>query len=200
MKKMMIGRKTMLVGAGIAAAASLGISATLGYHHHGGERGSTTSAAWKDTYQTVGDLVRDVDVIAVADAVRSTSGRMAYSDGGEDSLPFEVVEFDVSEAVKGTTDGGRLEVERVGGLDAEGVSVYFDSDGGAFEPGGRYLLFLKKQEEGGYYYQVNDQGRYRVVVGRLRTALDPAAVIAQAFHGRPLEEGLALIRRELKAE
>jgi hypothetical protein len=103
------------------------------------------------------------------------------------------VEFSVVQGLKSMATGERFLLDRVGGIDAQGNSVQVDIDGGAFQSGDTYLLFLKRQEEGPYYFQVNDQGRFYIVRGRLR-AVNPHDAVAAAFHGRSVEEGVTLMR------
>jgi hypothetical protein len=82
-------------------------------------------------------------------------------------------------------------VERVGGPAAR-----LEFDGGAFEPGATYLLFLRKQKGGPYYYQVNHQGRFLVVNDRL-WASAPEDAVAGVFEGRQVGQGLGFIRKTL---
>jgi hypothetical protein len=73
------------------------------------------------------------------------------------------VEFSVVQGLKGMATGERFLLDRVGGVDAQSDSVQVDMNGGAFQSGDTYLLFLKRQEEGPYYFQVNDQVRFYIV-------------------------------------
>ena len=57
----------------------------------------------------------------------------------------------------------------------------------------QYLLFLKKQEDGPYYYQVNHQGRYLVAGDRLWAA-DPEDSVAKAFEGAPVSRVIGELR------
>lgn len=67
------------------------------------------------------------------------------------------------QGLKGMATGERFLLDRVGGVDAQSDSVQVDMNGGAFQSGDTYLLFLKRQEEGPYYFQVNDQVRFYIV-------------------------------------
>lgn len=151
-------------------------------------RGS--EAVWKEVFQTPSEMVRNVDSIVLARMIEARPGRVAGSAGAE--LPFEVVEFEVVRGFKGAAAGQRLFLERAGG---PGVSLEFD--GGAFEPGGGYLLFLRQQEDGPYFYQVNHQGRFLVVDGRLRASA-PHDKVAAFFEGRPVRQGLGFVRQTLE--
>jgi hypothetical protein len=155
-------------------------------------------AAWKHTFESPSDLARGVDAIVVARTVQTRPGRIATSDNGEDVLPFEEVTFEIQRALKGARDGESLTVERVGGLDREGQVVLLDGDGGPFELGETYLLFLMRQEEGPHFYQVNDQGRFGVRSDHLEAANDEGSVTG-FFHGRGTEESLRLIAGYLRA-
>ena len=101
--------------------------------------------------------------------------------------------FRVVDKIKGKNSDGIIYVERAGGVDQEGNQVYLDADGGDFEVGNSYLLFLKQQEDGPYYYQVNDQGRYHVEGGRLK-GVDKDDEVSMMFHERPVNEGLRMVR------
>lgn len=159
--------------------------------------GPRARAAWKEIYPAPGQMVRDVDAIVLATATDVQPGRTAVSDNGEDSLLFELVGFDVVRGLKGLETGDRITLERAAESNA---SIFLDHDGGSFEVGQQYLLFLKQQEDGGpYFYQVNDQGRFRVANDRL-IAVHPGDRVAVRFHQRPVEEGLRLIRANLRSE
>lgn len=153
----------------------------------------TSRAAWKEVYRAPRQLVRGVDAIAVATAVEARPGRTATSENGEDVLRFELVDFDVVRGLKGVETSDRITLERAAA--SEG-GVFLDYDGGPFEIGQTYLLFLKRQGEGDTFYQVNDQGRYRLANDRLEAA-EPDDQVAAHFHDRTLKEGLVLIREAL---
>jgi hypothetical protein len=189
----MITRKTFLVTTFAIALGVLAVSATIGWDfHHQDSRSS--SAAWKVNYQGPNELVNDVDVIALAQAVAATPSRVAYSDTGEDALPFQAIEFTVVQGIKGVEDGGQLVVERAGGIYPDGAKVNIDADGGDFVEGGTYLLFLKRQEDGPFYYQVNDQGRFQVVEGHLK-AVDDDDPVAEHFQDKTPTEAVRLVRQ-----
>lgn len=189
-------RKTFWTYAVLVALCGLSISAVVGWNRHQEGPGQITTAAWKEKYQTAEELVKRVDTIVLAEVVSTMPGRVAYSSNGEDALPFEVVEFRVIEGLKGAKEGQQVLVERAGGTDNEGRAVHVDIDGGEFEKGGTYLLFLKQQEDGPYFYQVNDQGRYQVSGGRLKgVALDDDDPVTAVFQNRPVTEGLQLVKR-----
>jgi hypothetical protein len=138
-----------------------------------------------------------VDAVVLAQAMDAQPGRVAKSDNGGDELPFELVGFEVLRALKGANDFDRVVVERAGGAGYEGKSVFLDADGGPFEIGGIYLLFLKRQSGTDYYYQVNHQGRYELVADRFE-AVDPGDPVARYFDGVSLEEGFERAQTALR--
>lgn len=181
----------------IIALCGLSVSAALGWRQHQQPQPQLTSASWKEKFKEAKGLVKSVDAVVLARAVSTAPGRIAYSSDGEDALPFEVVSFEVVRGLKGAKSGEQVQVERAGGTAPDGTVSYFNIDGGDFEVGNTYLLFLKRQEGGEYFYQVNDQGRFHVAGGRLQ-AVDANDVVAAQFHGRTVEEGLALVKQNSK--
>jgi hypothetical protein len=186
-------RKTFWSYTLIVALCGLSSAAVLGWRHHqqpaGGGR---TAASWKEHFRGIGEMVKASDAVVLARADSVAPGRVAYSSDGEDSLAFEVVNFTVVRGMKGARTGETVSVERVSGTQGGDVA-YFNFDGGSFEPGGTYLLFLKQQEDGGpYYYQINDQGRFHEEGGRL-VAASPDDPVAAQFRGRPVSEGVELV-------
>lgn len=151
--------------------------------------GSRTDAVWMEVYQTPAEMARAVDAIVLARVAEVRPGRTAGT--GDEALPFQIVEIDVLRGLKGAKAGERVSLERAGN-----TQVLLDHDGGAFERGATYLLFLKRQPEGPYYYQVNRQARYLVHEGRLWAA-DPDDPVAQAFESKPLDQGLRAVRAHL---
>ena len=159
--------------------------------------GPRASTAWVFKARSLSDLSAHSGAIVVATAGASMHSRFAFSDGGEDSLPFEITEFTVLRSVVGPEPGSMIQVERAGGLDADGVTqVEIDADGGAFERGATYVLFLREQEEGPFYYQVNDQARYRVRNDRLES-LDHDDVVCGTLQGQSTLVALDRIERSL---
>ncbi|MEK6281662.1 MAG: hypothetical protein AABN95_15005 [Acidobacteriota bacterium] len=190
--------KNFLILTTLVALCGLSVSAMLGLKQHQDEKAqqpsrSKSAAVWKQVYKNPEDMVKGVDTIVLAQVVDRTPGRIAYSSNGEDVLPFEVVTFRVVDNIKGKKGDGMIYVERAGGVDNEGNQVYIDADGGDFEVGNSYLLFLKRQEDGPYYYQVNDQGRYQVEGGRLK-GVNKDDEVSVTFQDRPVEEGLRMVK------
>jgi hypothetical protein len=149
-------------------------------------------AAWKDVFEAAPQLSRGVDSIVVAKAVGVEPGRVAYSDNGKDALPYQVYEFEVVNGVKGAQKGERVFVERAGG-----PGIVIDVDGGPYELGATYMLFLNKQTDGPYHYQVNHQGRY-LISDMTLYGVDPSDPVISFFEGRPLSEGIGLVRGYLR--
>ncbi len=190
----MITRKTFTTLTLALAALGLAGSAYLGWQAHAAKAAPVTlsHAAWKVRFDAPSDLARGVDAVVLATAVSERPGRVAFSENGEDSLPFEEVTFEVVRGFKGARNGEQVVVERAGGIDYEGNNVLLDADGGPFETGSTYLLFLMHQEDGPFYYQVNDQGRFLVEDDRL-VAVSEGDDVASFFHGKPLAEGMRAI-------
>lgn len=187
-------RRTFLIYTMIVALCGLSVSAALGWMHHGKPEGTVrTAASWKHHFKQVKDMVKNADAVVIARADSVAPGRVAYSSNGEDSLAFEVVNFTVVDGLKGAKGGSTVSVERVSSSQGD-TTVYFGFDGGNFEMGGTYLLFLKKQEDGGpFYYQINDQGRFHEEGGHLR-AVEPGDPVAAVFHGRSMRDAKAIVR------
>ena len=191
-------RRNVLVLTILVAFCGLSVSAMFGVKQHQDEKAQMPSqgkstAFWKEIYKNPDELVKSVDLIVLGQAIDKQPGRVAYSANGEDALPFEVVAFQVLNSIKGKNGDGVVYVERAGGVDPEGNPVHLNADGGDFELGNSYLLFLKRQEDGPYYYQVNDQGRYQVEGGRLK-GVDADDEVSSKFHDRTLEEGIRMVK------
>lgn len=185
----MTSRKQLVLGTVAVLAVGLFAGATVGERLAHSQR-TLSQAAWAEVFDTPAGLARGVDVVALAQAVSVAPGRIAVSENGEDSLPFELVQFEVLSGLEGAADYDRLTVERAGGVDLEGRSVLLDADGGRFEIGGVYLLFLKRQPGSEYYFQVNHQGRYHLD-GNHFESVAPDDVVAAHFHGQSFERGIA---------
>ena len=180
------------------AVIALAIASSLGsmqlFHDHDSAR---FHAAWKDTFDTPGAMMRGVDAIVVARHVGTSPGRVAFSDNPEDAVPFELNHFVVDQGMKGIAAGTAIAVERVGGV-ANGESVILDVDGGPFVQGEQYVLFLNKQAESPFYYVVNDQARYGVDRDR-RLVSESEGSVAGVLSGTSVRELGASVRSELSA-
>lgn len=201
--------KNFLLGTIIAAVGGLSISAAVNWQNHqaieqaSSEEACNTSkpnsaAVWKEVYSTPDQLIAGVDKIVMAEAVGITPNRVAFSENSADELPFELVAFRVSNPAKGAKNDEIIYVERAGGTDSEGRPVVIDFDGGNFEIGKSYLLFLKQQEQGPYFYQVNDQGRYNVVGEKLKAVgNDEKDSVKDFFKNKTAREGLRAVKEKL---
>lgn len=185
----MVSRKVFLLVTIALAVLGVASGALLGNAVFNQPTQTSYAAAWKEVFDSPSRLAQGVDAVVLAKAVGVEPGRVAYSSDRQDALPFEVVQFEVVRGIKGTAVGERVSVERAAG----NITI----DGGAYEIGATYLLFLKQQEEGPYFYQVNHQGRYLVEKGRLYAAA-PEDAVASFFEGRPVAEGLGLVRGYLR--
>ncbi|MCA1620503.1 MAG: hypothetical protein LC795_14580 [Acidobacteria bacterium] len=187
-------RRTFWTYTVIIAICGLSSAAALGWRSHSQPpQQPRVSAHWKEHFQGLGQMVAASDAVVLARADSVAPGRVAFSSNNEDSLAFEVVNFTVVRGMKGERTGGTVSVERVSSSQ-DGTVAYFNFDGGDFEVGGTYLLFLKRQEDGGpYYYQVNDQGRFHEEGGRL-VAASPGDPVAGALHGRSTADALKMLR------
>lgn len=157
---------------------------------------ASAHASWKDVFEAPSQLSRSVDSIVVAKAVAVQPGRTAFSSDGKDKLQYDVYQFEVVRGVKGAAQGETLLVERASGF-ANGERIVLDADGGNFEIGASYLLFLNKQDDGPYHFQVNNQGRYLIHENKL-WSVDPTDSVSAFFEAKPVSEGLGLIRGYLR--
>lgn len=191
---MSVSRRNFWIGTLVVLAAGIAAGRLGAGHLFPYQQVHRTVASWKETFGSPQGLARGVDAVVLATAAEALPGRTATSENGEDSLSFELVEFEVVRGLKGVKAGERITLERA----AETESGHFlDMDGGPFEIGQTYLLFLQRQEDGGYFYQVNHQGRFRVANDRLLSA-DPEDPVAARFHRRPVTQGLELVRASLQ--
>ena len=173
----------------LAVASSFGVAQALHPEHN------RFHAAWKDTYVEPAAMMRGVDAIVIARHVGTSPGRIAYSDNPEDAVPFELNHFVVERGLKGLPAGTAFTLERVGG-DLDGMTVYLDADGGAYRKGEAYALFLNRQPESGFFYLVNDEGRFSVERDQL-TPVSHGAVAGQ-LAGLNVEELAANVRQAVR--
>jgi hypothetical protein len=202
--------KHFLLGTILAAVVGLSVSAMIGWQNHEtveqarSEESCNTNkqnsaAVWKEVYSSPDQMIVGVDAIVLAEAVSVVPSRVARSENSEDELPFELVTFRVSNLIKGAKSEELVYVERAGGLDSNGQAINLDLDGGNFEIGKYYLLFLKQQEEGPYFYQVNDQGRYDVVGDKLKAVgNDETDKVKDSFKNKTVGEGLRMVKEKFE--
>ena len=192
----MLSRKVFWSLTLVVALVGVTSGALLGNHLTEGPQ-YRSSAVWKQVFDSAPLLAQGVDAVVLAKAVSVAPGRVALSADGQDGLPFQVYDFEVVRGVKGLETGERIQIERAGGVAPDGHQVVLDIDGGAYEMGGTYLLFLNRQEDGQFFYQVNSQGRYLVDNGKL-WSVDPGDKVGAFFEGRPVKEGLAMVREHIR--
>jgi hypothetical protein len=192
----MLSRKVFWSVTLILALVGATSGALLGNHLASGTV-YKSHAAWKEIFDSAPRLAQGVDAVVLAKAVSVAPGRVVMSANGKDGLPFQVYQFEVVRGVKGVAAGETIQIERAGGVAPDGRQVVLDVDGGAYEIGGTYLLFLNRQEDGPYFYQVNAQGRYLVDDHRL-WSVDPHDNVSAFFEGRSVKEGVALVREYVR--
>jgi len=185
------------VASGLAIVGLVASSAVTARYSNPGEPRS--DAAWAFVAENPRMLVQHAHAIVVAEALATYPGRVATSDNGEDLLPFQIVELRVRKALKGSFPDGRVYVERAGGTEpGTGIRHDIDIDGGEFEVGRTYLLFLNEQpDDTGLYYQINDQGRYSLVGNELHAIEDEGDRVQHVFHQRTIAEAAALVQQLL---
>lgn len=163
----------------LTLALVLGVATALTAGRFGDPKTQAVQAKvqWAEVYRTPGGLVAGADLIVVARHVTARPGRVVGT------TPFTYNGFEIVRRIKGTHAGRDLIVEQTGGRMPDGVLLSID-DGGAFQPGRSYLLFLKAQPGNGVYYQINHQARYEIGSdGRLR-GIDPGDRVVAAFDGQ----------------
>lgn len=153
----------------------------------------TAKAQWKNVYRTQSGLVAGADLIVLAEHVSAEPGRFVGYD--EDALPFTNNTFRVEKILKGDYEGSELVVEQTGGVMANGT-VFSVDDGGPYEIGGRYLLFLNSNEKGAFYV-INHQARYNVRGDELE-GVDPTDSVVASFHHARFDDAHGTIRALMK--
>lgn len=153
----------------------------------------TIQAQWKDVYKTTGGLVAGADLIAIAYHDSAEPGRVVGE--GEDATPFTNNTFVVESILKGVHGELTLMLEQTGGIAADGQLFSID-DGGPYEKGGRYLLFLKSSGDGSYYL-ISHQARYRIE-GDVLEGLDPTDQVVSQLHGQALDRGRDTVKKLVK--
>ncbi|HLG14061.1 MAG TPA: hypothetical protein VJH03_05955 [Blastocatellia bacterium] len=153
----------------------------------------TAMAHWKNIYKTTGGLVAGADLIVTADHLWAEPGRVVGE--GEDATPFTNNTFAVGSILKGVHEDSTLVLEQTGGVTADGA-VFNINDGGPYQPGEPYLLFLKSKGDGTYYL-INHQARYRIVDGFLE-GVDPTDPVVARFNGMSLDRGFNVIEKKVR--
>ncbi len=179
----------------VVSASAGAIAGHLVQTARDGDPGPRVKALWVYHANNASQMAKDVDAVAVAQHLGVRPGRTVFSTRGEAPLAFEQDDFIVVRAFKGLRGGEPFALERVATEQPDGPRA-FDADGGAYESGQDYLLFLKKQKDTGLYYVVNDQARYGVdASGRLRAIRhDARAAVSQQLAGRRLADVPGILR------
>ncbi len=179
----------------LTAALVMGVATALAVGHFMTSKPATITAKaqWKNVYRTQSGLVAGADLIVLAEHVSAEPGRsVGY---GEDAVPFTNNTFKVEKILKGDYEGSELIVEQTGGVMANGL-VFSIDDGGPYEIGGRYLLFLNSNEQGAFYV-INHQARYSVRGDELE-GVDPTDSVVARFHRVKFDEAGETIRERVK--
>jgi len=185
MKKLMIW--SLALAAGVATALIAGRFAV--------EKPARLRAVahWRDIYRTPSGLVAGADLIVEARHLAAAPGRIVGE--GEDATPFTDNTFAVLDVLKGELSNDTVVVEQTGGLLSDGA-VLDINDGGPYEIGSTYFLFLREGEDGKYYV-INHQARYRIREGYLE-GVDPTDRVVAALHGWPVESWRGPIRHRAR--
>ncbi len=181
----------------LSMSLALGVVIALAVGHFLKAKPPTTrmmQAQWKDVYKTPGGLVAGADLIVIADHMAAEPGRVVGE--GEDATLFTNNTFVVESTLKGVHEELTLKLEQTGGIAADG-QVFSINDGGPYEKGGRYLLFLKSRGDGSYYL-ISHQARYRIDEGEVLEGVDPTDFVVSQFHKLTLDRGRNEIKTRLK--
>lgn len=174
----------------LTAVSVMALSAmALADEGHATTPGLLAHATWVFQAQSLSDLVERADLIVIAEHGLAKPGRIAGRGQGE--VPFTLNGFIVHSVLKGEFEDDVLLVEQTGGRLPSGEVLRID-DGGPFEPGKHYLLFLADQGTG-LYYQLNQQARYGIDRNRL-VGIEPSDAVVAQLHGRRLDTVLRDIR------
>jgi hypothetical protein len=171
-------------------ALVLGIATALTAGYFGDPKPQTVQARvqWAEVYHTPGGLVAGADLIVVARHVTARPGRVVGA------TPFTYNGFEIERLIKGAHAGKDLIIEQTGGRMPDGVLLSIE-DGGAFQPGRSYLLFLKAQAGNGVYYQINHQARYEIGSDGLLRGVDPEDRVVAAFEGQEAHHVVEQVER-----
>lgn len=190
----MMTKKGFVLTTVAVAIVGLSVSTVVGWNSH--ERGKTSDAAWAFMARNADELTQFADAVVIGKTMSSIPTRAVPSESGDHQMSFEAVEVEVIHSLKGSSPGSMLLVERAASIDENGRQAPIDVDGGQFQAGSVNLLFLKLQGDGPFYYQINEQSRYELY-GRTLLGLDEHDPVAASFHGKTLEEAVAVVNGAL---
>ncbi len=186
--------KQLFVMGGLAAAG-FGVAVFAGHAFLHRDQPVLARAQWTDVYETSGGLIAGADLIVEVELLNAAPGRTVGE--GWSATPFTNNRFRIVETLKGAHHGQVLTVEQTGGALDSGVIMNID-DGGPFEKGVRYLLFLKNKGEGdGMYYQINHQARYKIYADMLE-GVDPEDPVVKEFHWQRMKDSRDLIKAKVR--
>ena len=176
--------KTMMIaalGAGIATAWFAG-------QWINGDVQIQANAQWREVMKSPDGLISGADLIVLAEMREAVPKTVTYGEADE-TIPYTQNFMAVSSVIKGEFEGDTLLVEQTGGILTEGVR--FDiNDGGPYEEGKLYLLFLRDQGNGSYYV-INHQARYELDQEKdVLIGVDPSDPVVAAFHGEGIDKAL----------
>jgi hypothetical protein len=177
---------------GLILAGALGLGLLLGPALRPPADDLVGQATWKDVYNTTEQMTQAVDAVALVTARGTEPGRVAESDSPEGtSVHYVLNHFTVDQVLKGALSaGGALTVEQTAEMHAGDQVVGVDGDGGPYEAGRQYLVFLNRQPDTGLWYVVSYQGRYDVQNDRLVGVVGHDDVVLD-LHLAPLGDALA---------
>lgn len=186
-------KKLKFLGAALVALA-FGFAIPIGVRGVNGHQHAETGrmvASWRFPAVSLQQLTHDADLIAVVRATAVRPGRVVASDKGESTYQFELVDFAVTQVMKGTPPA-TITVER--GADVQNKRNIVSHDGGPYARNTQHLLFLKEQPGTSYYLLMNDQGRF--VVGQDgRLDVVRRGPVSDELREKPLPEAVGLIER-----
>jgi hypothetical protein len=128
-------------------------------------------------------MVQDADALVVAKVLSAKLGRVMFTSGGQNELPFTRVDLNVEQSIGGDVEGV-ITVEQTGG-EGDTLRYYVDGEGGPYQVGGRVLLFLARQPDSVSYYVSHAKGRLNVTGGAVQS-VNPDDTVAQMLHNQPL--------------
>ena len=185
-------KRGTLLAVVFAVTAGVGVNVVVRGHDQRGHEPTVDvgplMVAWRFKPTNLKAQVDYADLIVVARWSSTYPGRVAPAAG----LQFELVDVDIVQVLKGDAAVGQtLTVERVSGVDrAPGVLLFHD--GGGFEPG-LYLLFLRRQQNTGFYTMFNDEARFEIHETSKRVATIGEGPVAAGLRDRSLVDVIDMV-------
>lgn len=182
-------RNYAFAGLAVAAGIGAGVIAAPYMHVHSPGPGVLVPQ-WANNYQSLSAMSREVDAVVLAVVEDTRPGRTIFTSGGQNALPFTLVDLAVERVIRGEAEEF-ITLEQTGGT-FDDAAFYVDGDGGEYEVGGRVLLFLNQQPETDYYYLAHPQGRFAVQDDELY-AVAPDGPAARSLDRRNVQGAIRLI-------